>query len=223
MPYVAPSTVVAGQTYGAAAHNIIVNDIIDHESRINQYAGVYTNEAARDAAITAPTEGMRVYLTAPTIPAATGATTAIPTGISTIYNGSVWVCVTPIAAQSQTGATTTSTSYVTTLTGDATAISVTMVTGTAALLFMSSQFTNNVSTASTYLSFSVSGATTIAASDANGARIQVADAYTRMTGRSRVITGLTAGTNTFTLSYRSSTGAATSTFDNRDLVVIGIA
>ena len=35
MTYVAPSTVVAGQTYGASAHNVIVNDIIDHESRIN--------------------------------------------------------------------------------------------------------------------------------------------------------------------------------------------
>jgi hypothetical protein len=35
MPYVAPSTVVAGQTYSAAAHNVIVNDVIDHEARIN--------------------------------------------------------------------------------------------------------------------------------------------------------------------------------------------
>jgi hypothetical protein len=35
MAYVAPSTVVAGQTYGAAAHNIIVNDIIDHEDRLD--------------------------------------------------------------------------------------------------------------------------------------------------------------------------------------------
>lgn len=35
MPYVAPSTVVAGQTYSAASHNIIVNDIIDHEDRLD--------------------------------------------------------------------------------------------------------------------------------------------------------------------------------------------
>lgn len=34
MPYVAPSTVSAGQTYASASHNIIVNDIIDHESRL---------------------------------------------------------------------------------------------------------------------------------------------------------------------------------------------
>jgi hypothetical protein len=34
MPYVAPNTVAAGETYGAAAHNVIVNDIIDHEARL---------------------------------------------------------------------------------------------------------------------------------------------------------------------------------------------
>jgi hypothetical protein len=35
MPYVAPSTVTTLQTYTSAAHNVIVGDIIDHESRIN--------------------------------------------------------------------------------------------------------------------------------------------------------------------------------------------
>lgn len=34
MPYVAPSTVSSGQTYTAAAHNVIVEDVIDHEARI---------------------------------------------------------------------------------------------------------------------------------------------------------------------------------------------
>ena len=35
MAYTAPTTVVAGQTYSAAAHNVIVNDVIDHESRLS--------------------------------------------------------------------------------------------------------------------------------------------------------------------------------------------
>jgi hypothetical protein len=35
MTYVAPSTVTTLQTYTSAAHNVIVNDIIDHETRIN--------------------------------------------------------------------------------------------------------------------------------------------------------------------------------------------
>lgn len=34
MTYVAPSTVAPGQTYSATAHNVIVEDIIDHEARI---------------------------------------------------------------------------------------------------------------------------------------------------------------------------------------------
>jgi hypothetical protein len=38
MAYVAPSTVTTLQTYTSAAHNIIVNDIIDHETRIVQAA-----------------------------------------------------------------------------------------------------------------------------------------------------------------------------------------
>jgi len=223
MAYVAPSTVTTLQTYTSAAHNIIVNDIIDHEARLNSYAGVYTNEAARDAAITSPTEGMSVYLTAPTVPTATGAITAIPTGVTTIYNGSVWVCVTPVAAKSNTGASTTSTSYVTTLTGDATALSVTLVTGTTAYISMHGNFSNNTSTASTYISYSVSGATTIAASDTNGQRFQVSDSYNKPIIRVGIVTGLTAGTNTFTFAYRCSTSAATSYFDSRDIVVAGIS
>lgn len=35
MPYVAPSTVTTLQTYTSAAHNIIVNDIIDLDTRVN--------------------------------------------------------------------------------------------------------------------------------------------------------------------------------------------
>lgn len=43
MPYVAPSTVTAGQTYTAAAHNIIVEDVIDHEARINSIEYPFRN------------------------------------------------------------------------------------------------------------------------------------------------------------------------------------
>ena len=38
MPYVAPSTVTTLQTYTSAAHNVIVNDIIDHETRLANLA-----------------------------------------------------------------------------------------------------------------------------------------------------------------------------------------
>jgi len=186
----------------------------------------FTNEAARDTAFANPgalapitlQEGMRAYLTAPTVPAATGVTTAVPTGITTIYNGTNWPCITEIGASSATDASTTSGSFVTTLTGDTTAVSVTLVTGTTAIVshgnFGSNTTNTNIQT------FSVSGATTIAALDANGVYMGLANA--NMTShRYQVVTGLTAGTNTFTLNYRTTGGTAT--FAERWLVVKGIA
>jgi hypothetical protein len=180
---------------------------------------VFTNEAARDAAITAPVEGMSVYLTSPTVPAATGATTAVPTGIKTIYNGSVWVCTTEVGASSDTTGTTTSTSYVTTLTGDGTAISATLVTGTTVMISIT--HTGNVNTnTQTFVGFAVSGASTIAASDYNGV-MHGLNGINITTGTTYVFTGLTAGTNTFTMSYKTQAGTQTSI--RRRLVVKGIA
>ena len=211
MAYIA-SAFTAGQTLTAASME-------DLRGNANAGHNVFTNEAARDAAITAPTEGMMAYLTAPTVPAATGATTAVPTGITTIYNGSAWVCVTPVGGSSQTSGTTTSTSFVTTLTGDGTAISTTLATGTTA--FVSFSVTCNVNTAAQVISnISVSGATTLAAATATGTYVGVASANITVT-RTQILTGLTAGTNTFTLNYLTQGGTAT--FVNRALVVQGIA
>lgn len=181
---------------------------------------VFTTEAARDAAITSPTEGMHAYITASTIAAATGTTTYVPTGIQTIYNGAAWVCVTPIGTRSETSATTTSTSYVTTLTGDATAQSVTLSTGTTALIspFCSAVNNNNYA----FISVSVSGATTLAAVDGNGAQFYWFGAAAGIAfGRTMILGGLTAGTNTFTLNYKA--GGATATFESRRFTVQGIA
>jgi len=185
----------------------------------------FTNEAARDAAIPATAitlqEGMNAYLSAPTVPAATGTTTTLPTGIETRYNGSVWVCRTEIGAYSATSGTTTSTGYATTLTGDATAISVTMVTGTTAFLSFGAEVSNTASAVFTQLSFSVSGATTLAASDANGVGMNHTANYWQVISRAFVISGLTAGTNTFTLNYRVQSN--TGTYSKRWLAVRGVA
>lgn len=54
MPYVAPSTVSSGQTYTAAAHNIIVEDVIDHETRIVSATNT-ANSAAASVAAANPT------------------------------------------------------------------------------------------------------------------------------------------------------------------------
>ena len=221
MAYVTPGTVAAGDVATAAAWNVITNDILQFAPYVQ---GVFTTEAARDAAITSPTEGMHVYLTAPTVPAATGTTTIVPSGIETIYNGSVWVCVTEVAAINDTTGTTTSTSYTTTLSGGGTNISVTLVTGTTVLLNQHLQAGNSNADNSALMTISVSGATTIAA----GSFPIVSRAYSSTAGAvqtattTRVLTGLTAGTNTFTLQYLVSSGT-TGTYYARSLTAKGVA
>jgi hypothetical protein len=185
----------------------------------------FTNEAARDTAFANPgalapitlQEGMRAYLTAPTVPAAAGDTTSLPSGITTVYNGSAWVCITPVASRTDALGTTTSGSYTATLSGSpGTNPSVTLATGTSALIVMSLDTFTSAGFAGT--SIAVSGATTIAASDNY---IVSSSSTTAITlSRTFVLTGLTAGTNTFTLQYRTN---ATGTYSRRNLVVQGIA
>lgn len=184
----------------------------------------FTNEAARDAAIPATgialQEGMTAYLTASTVTAATGSITYVPTGVTTVYNGSVWVCTTPVAAKSETSGTRANTAYATTLTGDATAISCTLVTGTSALIQMTARLSNSSGGETVWTTVSVSGATTIAAADVNGFNLYELG-LGQVVHRTLVLGGLTAGTNTFTMNYRNTSGTAT--WAVRDFVVTGIA
>jgi hypothetical protein len=214
MPWTTPTKRDAGSAILASDQNIWVDDLLMGNP-------VFTNEAARDAAITAPSEGQMVYLTTSTVVTATGAQTQVPTGIATIYNGSAWVCVTEVGASSTTSGTTTSTSYVTTLTGDGTAISATLATGTSALVSIYGNTQNSNAGVLVYVSVGVTGAGTVAAADGNGAYMNHNANYWTPVTRTFVMTGLTAGTNTFTLSYR--TGNNTATFSPRSLVVKGIA
>lgn len=215
-----PYTRTTWQDYPNTTTPITAARLNNIEDGIVERAGIFTNEAARDAAITAPTEGMRAYLTTTTVPAATGAITAVPVGVQTIYNGSAWVCVTEVGAFSTTSGTTVSTTYTTTLTGDGTPLSVTLNTGTTAVLTFGATVTTGA-TDRVFISVSVSGATTIAASDfisvQNGVSSTVA-----CPNHSIIMTGLTAGANTFTLNYKCLAGA-TNTFARRNLIVKGIA
>lgn len=213
MAWTNPTLRNAGDAILYTDQNIWVNNF-----RMGQ--PVFTNEAARDAALTSPEEGMVAYLTAPTVPAATGVITAVPTGVTTVYNGSVWVCTTEVGASSTTTGTTTSTSYVTTLTSDGTAISVTLVTGTTA--FVNFGWWGSIAAGSqAATSIAVSGATTLAAGINNS--VYMGTGTTNLTShRAWVLTGLTAGTNTFTLSYTSA-GGGNITYAHRWLSVKGVA
>ena len=189
---------------------------------------VFTNEAARDAAIPVPTEGMRAYLTAPTIPAATGSVTSIPTGVQTVYNGSVWVCLTEVASTSVTlsgpiGSGSTFLPKWTTHTGDQTNNAVTLVTGTTAVVEMGGVIWDQIGAGGTSLGVNVTGATTQAASDAYSVATAcpaIATPYTGGLAGTVIFTGLTAGTNTFTLTMKNST---TLSLARRFISVRGIA
>jgi hypothetical protein len=112
------------------------------------------------------------------------------------FNGSVWVTMLPKSAVNVDINPSISASYT-----NATA-AVSLYTGTSAWVTLISESLSNSSASTTLLSFAVSGATTIAASDANG----IQNIGTAGVARSRLllVTGLTAGLNTFTLASRAS-------------------
>lgn len=98
----------------------------------------------------------------------------------------------------------------------------TVTTGTKALVIITSDLYNNTAGAGAAMGFAVSGASTIAAgtsaheiSHYDDAASQVA----RVSG-SFLVTGLTAGSNTFTAQYKRPTASGTAQFQNRQITVI---
>jgi hypothetical protein len=116
--------------------------------------------------------------------------------------------------------TTTSSSF-TDLSGTTVGPAVTAVTGTSALIWFSAQMQCAAAGTVTQVAVAVSGATTQAADN-------TIDIYTDGLGagqaqRNSVIhlfTGLTAGTNTFTMKYR--VGASTGTFYDRSIGILAL-
>ena len=159
---------------------------------------------------------MSVYLTAPTVPATSGGSTSIlPTGIQTIYNGTVWVCVTPISVQ-QTGSSSSITS--TTFTNalfSGNPLTVTLVTGAAAMVHINAR----IAAAGNYYFVGVKSAT-VAATDQQSFTLGAVTQTSSGTS-SYVMYNLTAGTNTFTVQMRSNAGAFG--IDQVNLTVQGIA
>ena len=103
---------------------------------------------------------------------------------------------------------TTSGPAVTMNTGDRTAVTVTII----------AKMSNNTVDKVSLMAFAISGATTVIAADAQSiaAQSSTANAVYTVSGVYRV-TGLTAGSNTFTAKYRAT--GNTSTFANRNLMV----
>ena len=122
----------------------------------------------------------------------------------------------PSSASVATSETTASTSFTDLATAGP---AVTVTTGTECLVVVSSYMANNTAGSSNFMAYAVSGATTVAAADANARQYRAAANNADDRG-SRVfhVTGLTAGSNTFTAKYRVNAG--TGTFQERTIVAI---
>lgn len=116
---------------------------------------------------------------------------------------------------------TTSTSYTNLATTDA----LTVTTGTKALVsIMAGMAKTGSATPDSWVSFAVSGATTLAAANnPYGIQFQMSDAVGGSFQFSGVwvVTGLTAGSNTFTLKYKDA-GGGTTYFNNRSISVVNL-
>lgn len=118
-----------------------------------------------------------------------------------------------------TSQTSTSTTYADlTTSGPA----VTVTTGTKAFLVLSALMLNSGANAFAYMSFAVSGATTVAAGDTTALIVQfyaAAAAFRASCGSP--VSSLTAGSNTFTAKYKVSSN--TGTWQDRSLLVLPVS
>ncbi len=135
-----------------------------------------------------------------------------------------WAAASPPASASAevtTGQGTTSTSYTDLATSGA---AVTLTTGTKALVIISTTVSTTLIGYTGWASYAVSGATTIAAADKNSLSLRPSGTNGQNVIRASaafMITNLTAGSNTFTMKYRTESGA-TANFENRQITVINM-
>jgi len=137
------------------------------------------------------------------------------------YTGAVWSPVSGQFATAQTNSTqsTASTTYV----DLATVTSVTVTTGTSALCVWHASGLNATGNAGIFVSVAVSGATTVAASDTIANLVQTPSSSLGVyfpIHSGHIFTGLTAGSNTFTIKFR--TGSGTAFFDTRGIQVVAL-
>jgi len=171
------------------------------------------------------TTGDTIYSSSGSTPARLGIGTA--NQVLRVNSGATapeWATVSAIPANAyatvQTNQQTTSTSY-TDLTTAGPAVTIT--TGTKALVIVSAyvQGTNNNNA---IMSFEVSGATTIAASDDFSLGGKVAGNFSTgldLRASRATVQTLTAGSNTFTAKYKCS--ATSASFEAREIIVINLA
>lgn len=189
MVWTAPMTAVDGNIFTAAQFNLYVRDNLNY----------LKTEMDGNPRALASAAGQ--------YPVASGANTIVMRG--------------PVQNVLTTNAgTTTSTSYTATLSGTpGTNPSITVTTGTRCKVWYGARSSNATNGAPSLMSVAVSGATTVAASD-DYAHMTESDTssldefqFTQM----HLFTGLTPGSNTFTLQYK--VGSGTGSWSRRELIV----
>lgn len=134
------------------------------------------------------------------------------------YNGTVWITVTPVSATVATSETTTSTTYADLATVGP---SVSVLTGTSALVTVGCKQLFAGTGTQTWMSYGVTGATTNAATDARASYFQSAAGTIKGDSYTALLTGLTGGLNVFTAKYKT-VATTTGTFLDRSITVWGI-
>lgn len=119
-----------------------------------------------------------------------------------------------VTASVLTSQTTTSTTYTDLGT---TGPAVTLTTGTSAVVVITAEVDTTGAGVSPYMGFAVSGATTVAAADSMAIRVDSSAIVNVCVSNVFLVTGLTGGSNTFTMKYR--VGGGTGTYVNRRITV----
>jgi hypothetical protein len=95
-----------------------------------------------------------------------------------------------------------------------------VTTGTTAIVIISSKMSNNNNYPDTFMSFAVSGSSTISAADARAALHKSGNWGGGTRTACVVVDNLTPGSNTFTAKYR--VASDTGTFSDRTITVLAI-
>ena len=130
----------------------------------------------------------------------------------------------PSSSAANASALTTGTQTTTsgTYTGLTTATAVTVTTGTKALVIITTEMSHATNSEQMWASWAVSGATTVAAADSRSVFTETPSTGTlprvNTFTRGFIQTGLTAGSNTFTMQFK--VGGGTGSYGNRSISVV---
>jgi len=184
-------------------------------------SAIQTQLDAKTAKSTLTTTGDIYYASAANTPARLGIGTA--SQVLQVNSGATapeWATpasASPASAVATTGGeqSTTSTSY----TDLATTTAVTLTTGTKVLVIVTSYTFSGDNDSTIFMDYAVSGATTRAASDSTAFRTQRSNADVRVRASSVSRITVTAGSNTFTAKYKTTSGATAYIVDREILVI----